>query len=278
MKRKFKIRPCIMAGIQYPKDKENLEKMISSSFTENMTKVTKSPLAIITPYGNYKLALKAYANSYSQIKGEKYDTAIIISPIHKIAYHGIALTESENFSCPLGDLSVDKEANSFMAKYNKESIFYGEKYHRQEHSIEMQLPYLVHLFKNKINILPIIIGESNTKYTILLANAIKKMIDKFDKKFILIIPTILSSNVKYDEAVDTDGRFVSFLFQFNPDHLSEELAMSQIKASGGGGIVTLLRLAQLLNRTSLNILQLYNSGDATGEKLKVEGYISAVIY
>ena len=42
-----------------------------------------------------------------------------------------------------------------------------------------------------------------------------------------------------------DTKFIDLLKIQNPDKLSEQLAMRQIQAFGGGGVITLLRLTEL---------------------------------
>jgi|GEM_PF-1335648 len=273
-----KIRETTCAGEIYPADKDQLKKMVDDalkSFAENKVDY---PFALITPYGSYKYALQAYGASYSQIINERYDTIVILSPVHKIAFPGIALSDKDYFANPLGDVEIDKEANNLLIKYNNEFIFHNNKYHDLEYSIEAQLPFINSIFNKKIKILPVIIGETNTKFTMILSGALKNLIEETKKKYLFVAVTNLSSNIKYEEAVKMDNDFVNTLLCFNPDHLAEQLAMKQIMAFGGGGVITILRLAKLLNIKNIRILRLVNSGDITGEKLKVEGYLSSVLW
>ena len=191
LKKEKIVRPPIVEGIFYPDNKESLESLIKSSILVNSGIKIKRPFGIIVPYASYLYSSSVFATVYSQLIDENYDTIIIISPVHKIAFPYIALTESFYFSSPFGELEVDKEDNEFLLKYNKEYIMYGEKYHLQEHSIEVQLPYLITVLGNNIKILPIIIGEQNTKFTILLSKAIFSLIQKNKNKKYIIINRIL---------------------------------------------------------------------------------------
>ena len=270
-------RPTIVEGIFYPDSPDALSAMIKSSILANSTPKQSTPFALIVPCASYLYANPIFSATYSQIIEENYDTVILISPVHKIAFPGIALTESDCFSSPLGDIDIDKEANDFLKKYNDEFIIYGEKYHLTEHSIEVQLPYLSTILGNKIKIVPIIMGEPNTKFTILLSKALISLIEKQNKKILFVVTTNLSHNQKYEIAVETDNKFVEILKQMNPDRLAEQLALKQVEAHGGGGVVTLLRIAQHFGIEKINILKMFNSGDVTDDKLKVEGYFGASV-
>jgi MEMO1 family protein len=272
------IRPEIGHPDFYPADENLLSKLVKDSIKKYKYEKVGKPFAIIAPAGNYRYTSKALAASYTQVVKEKYDTIVMISPIHRSAFQGIALTEYDHFSCPLGELEVDKTANGILHGFNKESITYSDKVHSKEHSIEVQLPYIYEVFGKKVKILPVIMGESNTKFTIMLAKALNEMMKKTKKKYLFVIPTDLCNGYKYDKAVATDREFADVIYKLKADHLAEQLAMKQIVAFGGGGLIALFRLAEILKISKIRVLELYNSGDINGEKLKVDGFVSAVMW
>jgi len=272
-------RPTIVDGFFYPDKKDSLLTLVKASLTA-YSGVPKNPpkMGMIVPYASYLYASQIFAAAYSNIIEEVYDTVIILSPIHKMAFPGIALSESDSFTCPLGDLMVDKEDNDFLLNYNSEYITYGEKYHLLEHSIEVQLPYISTVLGNSVKILPIILGETNTKFTILLAKALQSLIEtKKDKKYLIVVATDLSHGLSYENALEKDKKFADIIQELDVDHFAEQLALNQIEAYGGGGVITFLRLAEIFNYKTINILKQMNSGDITDEKFKVEGYIAASI-
>lgn len=194
-----------------------------------------------------------------------------------MSFYGIALSESDIFSCPVGEIEIDKEGSKILHGFNEEYIMYGEKHHLAEHAIEVQLPYLLTALDKKVKILPIIIGENNTRFTIMLSRAIKNLFEKTDKKYCIIITADLSHELKQENAVAMDNKFIDILKTMDPDYLAEQLALNQIQSHGGGGIITLLRLAKAFKYDDLQILKYFTSGDVTNEILKVEGYLSAVL-
>lgn len=275
-------RKCIVSGEYYPDEINKLKNIINSSIMSHKKnddgKKIKSPFAIITPYEDYKTAFTVFGSAYSQISRLKYDTIIIIAPSQKIAFPGIALSKYESFNTPFGELFLDQESNKSLNNYKKEYFIYNDNYHASEISIEIQLPFIYNIFKNKAKILPIIIGENNTKFTILLSNALSSLIKSKNKKFLIIVTTNLSKQLKYDESKIMDNNFINLLKLQNPDKLSEQLAMRQVQAHGGGGVITLLRLAELFKIKNIKILNYLNTGDINDNKYKVSGYFSAVLW
>ncbi len=272
------IRLMTGANIYYPAEKDKLIRLIDDSMNADDIKIDKNPFAIINNYGHYGRASQLYAASFRQVLKKKYDTIVIIGPVHKIAFPGIALTKYDAFSTPFGNLNVDTEACSALHSYNKEFFVYMDKYHETEYCIENQLPYIARLFGTKVRILPVLLGEFNTKFTIMLAEALKKLVEKGDKKYLFIAVSNLSTELNYEDTVKMCNRFADYLINFNPDRLSEQLAMREIVAKGGGCIVALQRLSQLMKHDNLRVVRVGNSGDFGDEKDKVEGYISAVIW
>ncbi len=272
------IRPPIADGLLYYDDELKLKSFVKSSIASNITEKKGSPFALITPNASYLLASSVYGATYSQLINEEYDTVIIISQAHKMSYYSIALSTSSAFETPVGMLEVDEDSNQILKKYNKDFFVDGENYHLQDHSIELQIPYLLEVLDSNTKILPILMGEPNTKFTILLSKALKYLFEKSDKKFLIIVTTNLSYEYNYDKSVIIDSNFINILKQNNPDHLSEQLALKQIIADGTGPVVSLVRLNNLLDNKEIVLLKYLSSAEITEDRSKVEGYMAGVIY
>jgi len=273
------IRKETAQGLFYQKESEMLERFIANSLEKYKSeKVDAEITALIVPADSYKLTEEAFAASYSQLIDEDIDTAIIIAPTLKSAFPGILLTDYDKFSSPLGLIDIDKDVNESFIKFNSEYFSYNNDFHDNIPYIEIQLPYLSHIFKNKIKIVPVVMGEPNTKYTTALSEAINSAMKEEKKRFLIIAVSNLSEDLQYDVVKETDNMFMSRLLDLNPDYLSEQLAMKEIRASGKGGVVTILRLAKLQEIKNVRILSLYNSADINDEKHKATGYISSVFF
>lgn len=265
-------------GIWYFKEKERLAAFVDSTLEKYKNCEKKgTPFAIFVPNANYSLAGDSYAASYSLIQGETYDTVIVLAPIHRRSFYGLGLTESTGFESPFGEIEIDCQANESLKEFS-DDFFVEEEYHRLEYSIELQLPYLVRSLNCSFRLLPILIGEPNTRFTILLSKAIKNLIEKSDKKYLIVAVSNLSSDSSLERALSIDRAFIEMLKDKNPDYLAQQLAMEQVKADGTGAIISLLRLNAALRNREVEVIKYATSAEVTNEPTKTESYLSAVIY
>lgn len=271
-------RPNVVEGFFYSDNKETLSQFVKASLSSVSGSKEGRPFALIAPFASYLYSSQAYAASYAQVMGEEYDTVIVLAPLHKMSFYGIALTESDYFTSPLGDIEIDKESNERLHRFHEDSIKYEEKYHLTEHAIEVQLPYITTALGSNVKLLPIIIGESNTRFTLLLARALKNLIETSKKRFLIVVSTNLSHNRKDEEAKEKDFAFIELLKNFNADRIAEQVALTQVEAYGSAGVITAVRLGKMLNKENVSILKYFTSGDITDETSSVEGFLSAAIY
>ncbi len=271
-------REYLYAGIYYPNEKEVLSKYVNDSVSLYKNKKVNYPFAIVAPTTDYSSARRAFGMSYSQLLDEKYDTAIIISPIHKIAFDGIALADFDSYTTPLGSSLVDREANEIIVSCDKEFITYNNDYHSREHSVELQLPFIQSILGFNTKIVPIIMGKTNTKFTIMLAKALSTLLSKSeDKKILIVVAMNLSTGVPLPKLVEKDNKFVEVFSKLNIDHFSEQLSIGTIEAFGSGGLIAVLRLINDLSLDKIKILDLSNSSVFGEDNNKVNGYVSIAI-
>ncbi|MCH5150364.1 MAG: AmmeMemoRadiSam system protein B [Spirochaetales bacterium] len=271
-------RQMTMNGIFYYKEKERLEDFIEKSLQNTGIEKKGRPFAIIAPNANYSLAGSIYGASYSLIANEQYDTVIIMMPLHRQDFRGLGLIGSKSFETPFGKVEIDSESNEFLRKFSDDFID-GQTYHEKEYSAELQLPYLMKTVAGEFKILPVIIGRANTRYTILLSKAVNELLAVSDKKFLIVVPTNLNTEFPLDKTIERDKTFIKLLHENNAENLSQQLALEQISADGTGGLVSLLRLNELMNNAhNVEALKYATSEAVTKDASKVESYISAVAY
>jgi len=171
-----KIRSANVAGYFYPADPQQLRSDINV-FLETARPVNdiQNIFGIVSPHAGYAYSGKTAAYVYNLIKGKNYKRVIIISPSHSEYFSGISVYNGDAYETPLGLLEVDKEFADKLVE-NSNTIFKGVEGHRNEHALEVQLPFLQSVL-NDFKIVPVVMGEQSKIYVDELAKKLSQIID-----------------------------------------------------------------------------------------------------
>ncbi|MDD3520889.1 MAG: AmmeMemoRadiSam system protein B [Actinomycetota bacterium] len=274
MNRYEKIRDSIVAGSFYSNDPYVLRLQIEDFLKNAENYNLKNIKAIICPHAGYIYSGQVAAFSYKQIEDKKYDSIIIIAPSHSEYFDFISIYDGDAYNTPLGKISIDKERCQQLADYDK-NIKLSEHGHYNEHSIEVQLPFLQYIY-DEFKFIPVVIGAQDKRNIECIGKAIG---ETFANQNILVVAsTDLSHYHKYGEAVLLDKKVEELVSKFDIDNLENEFLNNDIEMCGGGPVVAAMIAAKKMGANKAVILKYQNSGDVSGERQAVVGYLSAAIF
>lgn len=274
-KKELSVRECVAAGMFYPAEKEILEKQIKD-FLARVKKTENNPKILIVPHAGYDYSGQVAAYAFKQLEGENFERVVLIGPSHYDYFDGLALSEDDFWQTPLGKAEVDHNFYQELLKENK-NIFYRQISHQQEHSLEVELPFLQTVLKD-FKIAPIMISGLNAE---ILAEALKNLIDE---KTLVVISSDLSHYPPYEIANQTDKKTIEAILSGKAENFEKAIqeSMSQNSenldtcACGGEPIKTALLLARDLEIKDIKLLKYANSGDTSNDYSKVVGYASII--
>lgn len=267
-----RIREAAVAGAFYPAAPGQLHAMLDG-FLDAAPPWQDGPArALIVPHAGYVYSGGAAAAAYTAVRGLEVDTVILFGPAHRVWFEGISPAPFEVYRLPGGELEVDREAATILASYG--APFRPQpRAHELEHSIEVQLPWLMRLLKPGFRILPLLFGGEQGGMDVgeaLLAAA-------GTKRVLWVCSTDLSHDAPYKEALAMDMRVRDAVAALDARTLAEHLASGQAEACGRRGLLTLLSLFAP-GRHTARITAFTNSGDVVGDRSsRIVGYMSAVI-
>ncbi|GAW79799.1 hypothetical protein, conserved [Plasmodium gonderi] len=117
--------------------------------------------AAICPHAGYDYALQTNSHVYACISVENIKNIFILGPNHHIYNKGCLFPRVEKYETPFGFLEINEEVISDIMQNGTKNLFgfIGDVDDEEEHSIEMQLPLIKYLIKEKnIKIIPIYVG------------------------------------------------------------------------------------------------------------------------
>jgi len=268
------IRKPVVSGLFYPGSVHELEKNIQSylSSVSIPDDVVNAHInAIIVPHAGYVYSGQTAAYAYNAVMNKSYDAIIVVGPSHKKYFKGISLYPGDAYRTPLGDVKIDKELRDDMIDENNRIVLSDEG-HIEEHSIEVQLPFLQLIFGD-FQFVPVVMGDQTRSTVEKLSRKIDEICHR--KNALLIASTDLSHYYPYESAVNIDSGVIDAVSRYDHDGLMTRLEQRHVEACGGGPMVAVMEASKLLGGKVSHVLHYCNSGDVSGDKSAVVGYLAA---
>ncbi len=166
------IRNPIALGSFYPRSSSDLRTTIERFMRRAGTVTKRNVMGMVSPHAGYVYCGKTQASVYKSIL--ENTTFVIIGPNHMGLGSKASIMCSGVWKTPLGSCRIDSDlARQILEK----SKFLEEDLHAhtQEHSIEVQLPWLQYMFNN-VSFVPISVGSSKREVYRDIGNSIKESV------------------------------------------------------------------------------------------------------
>lgn len=274
MNRYEKIRESIVAGSFYPNDPYVLTMQIEDYLNNAKLLDLNNIKALICPHAGYIYSGQVAAYSYKQIINKKFDSIIIISPSHSESFDFISIFDGDAYNTPLGKVNIDKKRSSLLVE-NNPKIQFSDKGHNNEHSIEVQLPFLQYMFEG-FEFIPAVIGSQSRQNIHALGKTIGEIFK--EENILVIASTDLSHYHPYNDALVLDKQVENLVEKFDIENLETEFLKNNIEMCGGGPVAAAMIAAKNLGANKALILKYLNSGDVSGERKAVVGYLAAALF
>ncbi len=268
------IRQPAVSGMFYSGNASELKKSVETFLHDAPApeEITNENIrAVIVPHAGFIYSGQTAAYAYNVIKDKKYDAVVIVGPSHRKYFRGISLYPGEAYRTPLGDVAIDKELRDDMVDEN-DRIVLSDEGHIEEHSIEVQLPFLQLIFGDFLFV-PVVMGDQSRSFVDKLARKLDEVAHR--RNVLLIASTDLSHYYPYESAVTIDKGVIDSVERYDHDELMTRLEQRSVEACGGGPMVAVMQASKLLGCKKSSVLYYCNSGDVSGDKSAVVGYLAA---
>jgi len=153
------VRPAAMAGSWYPGDGAQLgayvDKLLAG--TSRATGTQGPVRALIAPHAGYRYSGEVAGHGYRLVGGQKFSRVLLLGPSHHAGFHGLSIADVTHYETPLGPIPLDLES---IRQLRTSSLVKSETMaHREEHSLEMQLPLLQRALQPGWQLVPVLVGQ-----------------------------------------------------------------------------------------------------------------------
>lgn len=254
-------RQPAVAGMFYPGVADTLLRDIRIMLAD-AAKVEFIPKALIVPHAGYIYSGPIAASGFAALKNiaSRIRRVVLLGPTHRVAVQGLALPGVDAFSTPLGTVPLDSEAIQRIAQLPQVSV--NAKAHAQEHSLEVQLPFLQSVLPD-FKLLPLAVGMAS-------AQEVAEVLELVwgGEETLIVISSDLSHYLPYDTAKREDSMTVQSILKMETD-IGHDYACGATPING-------FLLAAHHHHLAPHLLDLRNSGDTAGSKDGVVGYAAFV--
>jgi AmmeMemoRadiSam system protein B len=227
--------------------------------------------ALIAPHAGLMYSGAVAAHAYRQLEGRHVDVVVLVGPSHFVGFEGVSIYRRGGFDSPLGVAPVDEACASRLMAASSLIKEHGAA-HVREHSLEMQLPFVRRLLPHAA-IVPLVVGWQTPAVARELARALAEAVA--DTSAVLVASSDLSHYHDAETAHALDLQVVEAVAAFDPDQLQRLLDGNDQHACGGGPMVAVMRAARALGAREGVVLNYADSGDVSGDKSAVVGYLAA---
>jgi AmmeMemoRadiSam system protein B len=254
-----KVRPPVVAGRFYPSDPVELRALIAGLLAAVPPATGPAPKALIAPHAGYPYSGPIAASAYAQLipARNQIERIVLLGPSHYVALRGLATSSAEAFATPLGVVPVDVEAVREVRLLPQ--VRELDEAHAQEHSLEVQLPFLQTVLGN-FTLVPLAVGDAG-------ADDITQVLDVLwggpETRF--VISSDLSHYFDFQTARRLDQATAKAIEALKPGGIGEERACGRMPICG-------LLQAACRHGLRARTVDLRSSGDTAGPRDKVVGY------
>jgi hypothetical protein len=250
-------RPPAVAGLFYPADPGALHREVAQYLAE-AREFNYRPKALIAPHAGYIYSAPIAASAYrllEPLRGQ-ISRVVLLGPVHRVWVSGLALPGVEAFDTPLGTIALDLEAMADIAHLPQVETLGAA--HAQEHSLEVQLPFLQEAL-GEFKLVPLAVGGAKPQEV---AEVLERLWG--GDETLIVVSSDLSHYLPYQAGSNVDKATARAILDMRTDLMGEQ-------ACGAHPINGLL-LAAKHHGLRPHLLDLRNSGDTAGDRDRVVGY------
>lgn len=278
------IRQPAVAGYFYPLQEHALRQAIEDAFLSPLgpgalPEINPSGprrlLGAIVPHAGYPYSAPGAAWAFADIARDGRPAAVVLLGVNHRGFGApLAMSHAAGWRTPLGVAPIATEIGRRLRELDPD-ITLDTLAHAQEHSIEVEVPFLQYLF-GEAPILPILIGHAAQEKVLALGHALGRLAQEHD--LLIMASTDFSHYVSHQVAQQQDRLALDAIAAIQPETLLEVVQRHAITMCGVLPVAALLTAARALDAGPASILHYHTSGDVTGDRKEVVGYGTAVIY
>jgi AmmeMemoRadiSam system protein B len=280
----LKRRPAA-AGTFYEASRDELLSQIGSCFKspygpqklpKSEVEIDEPPPIIVSPHAGYMYSGPVASHGYYELsRRRRPESIIVIGPNHFGIGTDVSVYPRDSWITPLGEAKIDIQLVAKLAEVS--DVFSLDEFsHREEHSIEVQIPFLQFIY-GEIKFVPICMLDQSISVATAVGKALAEAVTE-PEKVLLIASSDFSHYISHDDALRRDMPVIEKILSLDVEGFYQEIRNRRASLCGYGPIAAVMTYAKMIGYKSARLLKYATSGDITGDRSAVVGYASIMIY
>ena len=273
-------RPPGVAGLFYPQDPAELSRLLERllnriASVERPGKVR----GLVLPHAGYAYSGEVAAAGCRLLEPGEWDAVVVVGPSHLETFPGTTVYPGRGYRTPLGECPLDRELVKALLERPGGAVRAGLAGHwqhgaqRQEHAVEVELPFLQHRLDRAIPIVPLVMGERDWEQVRRLGEALYRAVSRAPDpaRVLLVASSDLSHFHPADRAERIDRHTLELIEGFDVAAFYRALQAGEAEACGGAPVAAVMLAAAHLGARGARTVAYAHSG-AVAERDSVVGY------
>ncbi len=272
------IRPSPIAGRWYEGDPDRLASTVDAYIAEaQLPPLEGEVVAIIAPHAGHIYSGRTAGHAFKAVLGQSRQLVAVVSPLHGYIQARALTSAHHAYQTPLGPVWIDQPALEAMDKILFQRV--GWKLSRvgydQEHSLEIELPFLQRALIGDFSLLPIMLRTQEEEEVRTIGFTLADVLQ--GHQALLVASTDLSHFYPERIANQLDSEMLHQIAAFSPEGALQAEREEKGFACGVAAVAAVLWAARQLGANAVEVLHHSTSADETGDRHSVVGYGAAVV-
>jgi AmmeMemoRadiSam system protein B len=259
----MKRKPAV-AGQFYPASPSDLSRQVEGFITPDAEK--EDAIGIVSPHAGLIYSGRVAGEVYSRVRMPH--TVILIGPNHTGIGRPVSIMSSGSWQMPTGELNIDEQIAGRL-KEKSGLIEEDATAHAMEHSLEVQLPFILH-FSQEVMIVPIMLCRQ-------VGEAIAEVINESNYPILIAASSDMSHYETDTIARRKDNMAIEKILDMDPEGLYATVINEHISMCGILPVATMLYAAKKLGAKGAKLVKYTNSGEVSGDFGQVVGYAGVIV-
>lgn len=260
------IRNPAVAGSFYPGSARELDRTVRSC-TRDIPE-TLPAKGIVVPHAGYVYSGAVAGEVFSRVTIPSRH--LIFCPNHTETGPEAAVMSEGFWRMPWGDVPIDEPLASRLLAASP-LLQEDSSAHRDEHSLEVQLPFLQR-FRPGFRFVPVALGRLSLADCRAMGEAAARVLGEEADPVLLIASSDMSHYEPEPVAREKDKQAIDAMLALDPEALYRTVQAQRISMCGVLPATVVLFAARALGAASARLIRYATSGDVSGDRSQVVGY------